>query len=268
MNCPCLIESGLQVFTRLTCPPTLVSLHPHLFPDGPLPLQVIEISYENDSPQNAILCDLISNVILPAEYGGKNTSVVIIITDGHFDVLILAKILRFKLKLRFNYDEDSIKSIVEKCLNLAYIMEVYDSRHLFITMKSVEQMFAAKAEIAMVIVDTISAFYWSDRLNGKSVFKMDSYLKKTLGTLQALTKEYKPVIVYTKPSYFVSKSSLSDEGVECSQEIGIEKINYKLIIKKNSEQKGVTDLYNVSVKDVNCTFLKHFYFKSDEINWV
>lgn len=55
----------------------------------------------------------------------------------------------------------------------------------------------------MVVVDSLTAFYWSDRLSG-GLQHMDSYLKRILSALQKSTKEHKVTVVFTRPSYFQS----------------------------------------------------------------
>ncbi|XP_077298466.1 uncharacterized protein LOC143919805 isoform X2 [Arctopsyche grandis] len=79
LNLSCPVESGAQAFTRLVKPPSLIPLHQKLLPQAPKPSEVIEISYDKDTPHNALISDFISNAILPIELGGKNAEVTILI---------------------------------------------------------------------------------------------------------------------------------------------------------------------------------------------
>lgn len=66
-------------------------------------------------------------------------------------------------------------------------------------------MLLSKPQISLVVVDSLPAFYWADRLSG-GLQHMDSYLKHLLSALQKSTADHKVTVVFTRPSHFQSGS--------------------------------------------------------------
>lgn len=282
MDYPCQVESGLQFMWRNCKRPNLNSVYPELFKDGPNWNSVIELVYDAHSHHSALLCEIISNALLPEDFGGKQAGVVFVVTDGHFNLIQLIGTLYHLARKRKNISEFispeehecAIETAISQCLDSIQIMNVYDSEQLCITIQNLENVIHSHDKVSLVVVDTISAFYWADRMIGSSIVKMDTYVKKLLKTLQEITWEYKPAILYTRPSYFVSQSNVGSDLECCVKDPTLEKVNFRVSMRLHQEQKtskGKADpgdeLVLVKVTNSTDTIVKNIKVKDFELEW-
>lgn len=203
-------ESGRQLLARLSSRPSLKGLDERLLgADGPFPHDVIEITGEASVGKSMLVLQWIARAILSPPRGGLGIEVLFIDADHHQPLLMIVKLLQARMKaflaptagLRLNASliEDSIKDALKRLT----VIDVYDSTNLFTALLALDTMLLSKPQVSMVVVDSLPAFYWSDRLSG-GVPHMDSYLKRLLVALQKSTKEHKVTTVFTRPSYFQS----------------------------------------------------------------
>lgn len=91
----CKAESGLQLLSRLSARPSLLHLDDVLFPDGPKPGDVIQISGEVSVGKSMLLLKLLTKCLLPKEQesiqiGGLGAGVILIDTDHNISIIRLA----------------------------------------------------------------------------------------------------------------------------------------------------------------------------------
>ncbi|XP_056375577.1 DNA repair protein XRCC2 [Hyla sarda] len=183
-------ESGTQLLARLEGRASLKDLEPLLFASGDCPLQgdIIEFHGPEGSGKTEMFCHLISRCILPASDGGLQVEVVYIDTDYHFDMLRLVTILEHRLS---KSDEETVK----QCLGRFFLVYCNSSVQLLLTLYSLENMFCSRPSLCLLIVDSLSSFYWIDRNNGgETISRQEFNIRKCIELLDKLTKEYKLVL--------------------------------------------------------------------------
>ncbi|XP_077298465.1 DNA repair protein XRCC2 isoform X1 [Arctopsyche grandis] len=248
LNLSCPVESGAQAFTRLVKPPSLIPLHQKLLPQAPKPSEVIEISYDKDTPHNALISDFISNAILPIELGGKNAEVVILHTDGQFNLETLIHCMKRKIKA---VDPKYLCDVfIKRFIRNLHIVSIYDSQQMYVAIHALENVLAMNVNVSLVIIDSIVAFYWSDRMFGSGILKVTTYVLKILQMIKSVTKDHQTVIMYTKPNNTISKQahiSNIEENVDKSNL----KINHKLCLRLSDEENGCFSLCVNSYGTIN-----------------
>ncbi|OCT75482.1 hypothetical protein XELAEV_18030661mg [Xenopus laevis] len=110
-----------------------------------------------------MLCHLIARCILTKSEGGLQVEVIYIDTDYHFDMLRLVTILEHRLL-------QDTEETVKQCLGRFFLVHCNSSVQLLLTLYSLENMFCSHPSLCLLIIDSISAFYWIDRNNGVETF--------------------------------------------------------------------------------------------------
>lgn len=204
--------------------PTIENINPDLFPDGGLKEHhTIEITGPSSTGKTFLITELIARCILPktvqnVDVGGRSCGAILINTDHHFHILQLIKIMQNFIKTA----DDSLRSeivndTITKSLRNLIVLDCFDSHQLYITLHNIEKITAENDLIALIAIDSINAYYWSDRTWG--VRKMDLYQKNLLKVVQSVTKDFKLAIVYT---------GKDRNREECVMHPTLERINYKI----------------------------------------
>ncbi|XP_075684811.1 DNA repair protein XRCC2 [Rhinoderma darwinii] len=183
-------ESGTQLLARLEGRASLKELEPLLFASGDCPLHgdIIEFHGAEGSGKTEMFCHLISRCILPVSEGGLQVEVVYIDTDYHFDMLRLVTILEHRLS---QSDEETVK----QCLSRFFLVYCSTSAQLLLTLYSLETMFCSRPSLCLLLIDSLSSFYWIDRNNGgETISRQESNIRKCVELLDKLIKEYKLVL--------------------------------------------------------------------------
>lgn len=204
------------------------------------------------SGKTFLITEIIAKCILPQKHGGKNCGAILINTDHHFEIANLIQVLECYIKIN-NSEQLDIKTITKESLNNLIVVNVFDSHQFYLTFQKLDALLATNKKVSIIILDSILAYYWYDRLTG-GIKKIDSYQKTILRSLQNLTKEHKLTILYTKTTTEVKKEVLQD----CKNYPMLEKINYRILLTKNDD----TFMANVTSPD-NESFVK--YFKINKI---
>lgn len=87
-------ESGFQLMCRFNSRTSLLHLDDVLFPDGPRPGDIIQISGESTVGKSFLLMKFLAKALLPKTYngvelGGLGASVIVIDTDNGISILKL-----------------------------------------------------------------------------------------------------------------------------------------------------------------------------------
>ncbi|XP_030054273.1 DNA repair protein XRCC2 isoform X2 [Microcaecilia unicolor] len=154
---------------------------------------------------------LLTRCILPKSEGGLQVEVIFIDMDYHFDMLRLVTILERRLS-------QSTEEIVKQCLSRLFLVYCSSSIQLLLTLHSLESMICSHPSLCLLILDSISAFYWIDRNNGGESFHMqEANLKKCTEFLRKLLKEYQ-LVLFASTQAIMQKSSNQMEGPSHSVE--------------------------------------------------
>lgn len=141
-----------------------------------------------------MLYHLTARCILPKSEGGLEGEVVFIDTDYHFDMLRLVTILEHRLS-------QSSEEGVEHCLGRLFLARCRSSTQVLLTLYSLETVFCSHPSLRVLVVDSLSAFYWVDRANGgESLSAQEATLKKCSQFLEKAVREYRLVLFATTQS--------------------------------------------------------------------
>ncbi|GLG92951.1 Uncharacterized protein GBIM_00476 [Gryllus bimaculatus] len=228
-------ESGLQLLSRLETRPSLIDLDNVIFESGLLPNEIVEINGDVSSGKTLLVTQFLAKCLLPKSYcgidiGGLNAGAVIIDTDHHFQVLKLVTIMEAYIARSSNslVDANTVESIIKDALDNLTILHCYDGVQLLITFHGLENILSCNRNISLLVLDSVSAFYWQNTLNNNGIRKMDLYLKKILISLQKHIHEFKVSVIYTKPLYFQSKvhndSNVIGKYGKISRQIKLQKV--------------------------------------------
>jgi DNA-repair protein XRCC2 len=166
---------------------------------------ILEFHGPEGTGKTEMLYHVTARCILPKSEGGLEVEVLFIDTDYHFDMLRLVTILEHRLS---HSSEETIKH----CLGRLFLVYCSSSTQLLLTLYSLETMFCSHPCLCLLILDSLSAFYWIDRVNGgESVNLQESTLKKCAQLLEKLVNEYRLVLFATTQS-IMQKASVSPEG--------------------------------------------------------
>lgn len=278
MDYQCKAETGIQLLARLSTRPNLNSLNDTLFPGGINLGNVIEISGDSGSGKTTLLTQFLVKCLLPKtwnefEIGGLGAGATIVNTDHHFQILKLVSMMESVLakcqesaknetKYSRHIDSRRIEKIIKESLSNLIILNCYDSLQLFVTFHSLSNILSCNANTSLIIVDSLSAYYWQDAAVG-GVRKMDLYLKKTLKALQSCIEEYKVTTVYTKQTNFQSKVSFTDD---CTATPGLGNITYK--IQLNRLESKETDLFSAEVSTPVSKYIHQYTISDEGVLWV
>ncbi|KAJ0059900.1 hypothetical protein NL108_015222, partial [Boleophthalmus pectinirostris] len=130
----------LQLFARLESRRSLRDVEPRLFPEN--------VGPENgeDQSKSELLYLLVCRCVLPRSAGGLELSVVFVDTDFSLDLLRLA--------------------LLRSCLSRVLVLHCSSSSQLLLTLHFLETSLAARPDLSLLLIDSISAFYWLDRAEG------------------------------------------------------------------------------------------------------
>ncbi|XP_029955372.1 DNA repair protein XRCC2 [Salarias fasciatus] len=184
-------ESGAQLLARLEARRSLKDIEPRLFPDGggPESGEVVELFGTEGTGKTELLYHLLCRCVLPEAAGGLQVDVVFVDTDYSLDMLRLVSVLDGRL----NADEEALSS----CLSRLLVVHCSSSSQLLLTLHFLETSLSARPGLSLLLIDSISAFYWPDRsAGGASVTKQEETLTKCSELLGRLLRDYR-VTVFT-----------------------------------------------------------------------
>ncbi|XP_075406895.1 DNA repair protein XRCC2 [Tenrec ecaudatus] len=225
-------ESGTELLARLEGRSSLKEMEPYLFADEESPVHgdILEFHGAEGTGKTEMLYHLTSRCILPKSEGGLEIEVLFIDTDHHFDMLRLVTILEHRLS-------QSSEEIIKSCLRRFFLVYCNSSSQLLFTLYSLETLFCSHPSLCLLILDSLSAFYWIDRANGgENVTLQESTLKKCSQFLQKLVNEYR-LVLFVSTQSIMQKSSDSTEGpFSASKSSSCEDINYRPYLCKTWQQ--------------------------------
>ncbi|KAJ3185718.1 DNA repair protein xrcc2 [Gaertneriomyces sp. JEL0708] len=106
--------------------------------------------------------------ILPAQYGGQEGSVLLLDCDVRFSVTALSNTLRDYIKTRRQLTfgaAANVETIVLAALDRLQVAHPLDPVEFLATLMHAERTFVALSSNPMIVVDSLSVFYWVNRLD-------------------------------------------------------------------------------------------------------
>lgn len=186
-------ESGTELLARLKGRRSLKHLEPRLFTEEGLLNHgnTVEFHGPEGAGKTEMLYHLVASCILPESKGGLQVEVVFVDTECHFDMLRLVTVLEHCLA-------QSTEESVKQCLGRLFIVHCSSSTQLLLLFQSLESMVCSHPALCLLIVDSMSAFYWIDRLSGGESFsQQEANLRRCIECLENLLSEYQLVLIAT-----------------------------------------------------------------------
>ncbi|XP_028824549.1 DNA repair protein XRCC2 [Denticeps clupeoides] len=184
-------ETGAQLFARLEGRRSLEGIAANIFPEdgGPTQGDVVEMHGMEGTAKTETLYHLVSCCILPAQCGGLEVEVMFVDTDHHFDMLRLVAVLEGRLEPA---GDGSLKEETLKAsLRRLSVVRCSSSAQLLLTLLHLENTFCSRPSLCVLMVDSISAFYWVDRGNGGDrPARQEANLHKCAELLDRIRRDY------------------------------------------------------------------------------
>ncbi|RZF41268.1 hypothetical protein LSTR_LSTR010496 [Laodelphax striatellus] len=268
------METGLQLFGRLTSRPSIAAISATLFPNDLKQKEVVEISGDPASGKTHLLTSLIATCILPSSFegvciGGLQAGVILLNTDLHFQIFKLVTVLDHRLKLCRTAEGCSLSSSqIEGIIKSALInLHIYDCPNTFVlrvTIHSLQQTIASNAKISLVALDSVSANYWQDVHQG-GTRKIDLYTDNILKLLQKVATDFNLSIIYTRPTYFKSVSSKMNRNL--SQHPLLGHVNHRIELRSLQAERGAV-LYRAEIRCSDRVLFKYYKTTLDGFEWI
>jgi len=282
---------------------TLDGLDTNLFgdiPEGIQPGNVVEFSGQEGSGKTEMLLHLIANCILPKSWkdlklNGKSVGVVYVDTDYHFQLLRLVTIMEHRIlnaikdvqtgsfleNNRSNHLDNihasdsthypekysDYEDFIKSCLGRLFIAHCNSSIQLLATVLSLENLLAAKPEVGVFMIDSLSAFYWLDRCNGgENSSHQEHNQRKIVDIIRKYAQQYHLVLISTKQAIFGSSDKNAHGGHLCQAWQRL--VNYQFEFDRNRVQNGVNLIYSVCRTYQQSKKHLRFYIKENGIEFV
>lgn len=209
-------ESGAQLLARLEARRSLKDIECRLFPDGGGPDcgDVVELFGTEGTGKTELLYHLLCRCVLPEAAGGLQVDVVFVDTDYSLDMLRLVSILDSRLNAAFSSMSGQLnEEVLSSCLSRLLVVHCSSSSQLLLTLHFLETSLLSRPGLSLLIIDSISAFYWLDRSEGgASVTKQEEKLTKCSELLGRLLRDYR-VTVFTS-CHAIRRSGPSSSDAE------------------------------------------------------
>ncbi|XP_023181713.1 DNA repair protein XRCC2 isoform X1 [Xiphophorus maculatus] len=189
---------SLQLLARLEARRCLKDIEPQLFADdgGPDRGEVVEVYGPEGTGKTELLYHLLCRCVLPEAAGGLEVDVVFVDTDYSLDVFRLASVLDSRLSADGSAGSDD--AVLRSCLSRLLVVRCSSSSELLLTLHFLETTLSSRPKAALLLIDSISAFYWSDRSEGgASVAKQEEKLSRCSELLGRLLRDYRITIFAT-----------------------------------------------------------------------
>lgn len=236
-------ESGIDLLQRLAVRPKLSGLQVEIFGrNGPLPGDIIEINERGSCGKTLLLTQWIIKCILPSKWkeftiNGLNVGVVLISTDHHFMILHLVTLMERRLKriLRCQPGTGSavVQEIIQDSLKRFSVFMSFSKSQLLFNFCSVKTYILSHPHSSVVVVDSLTAYYWEDRLMA-NIQSFEKYCSVLLKNLMEKLKQTNITIIYTTQLFLRENQEKDPELVN--------PYVYSLLLEKNPD-------FTVSVED-------------------
>eukprot|EP00118_Oscarella_pearsei_P018262 m.186400 g.186400 ORF g.186400 m.186400 type:complete len:256 (+) comp39347_c1_seq2:44-811(+) len=227
-------ETALQLFSRLGAKHRVRCLENPILSlasdTGVLSGDVIELSGDEGTGKTEFLLNVIVQCL-------RNNGLIFIDTDSHFSFARFLTILKAQLKV-----ERSPETALKELLSRFYYCRCHSSSQLISTLQELKPLLRKSSDIVCLVIDSVAAFYWQDRLLGDSFVEQEVNQRKLIEILRDLVISYDLVVMATKGNFIERRRDYGrqNHGFMCRE-----------------WQKFVR--YNFVFKKVNsCNFLAEF----------
>ncbi|XP_047205794.1 DNA repair protein XRCC2 isoform X3 [Girardinichthys multiradiatus] len=192
-----------MLFARLEARRWLKDIEPRLFPEDGRPDhgEVVEVYGPEGTGKTELLYHLLCRCVMPETAGGLEVDVVFVDTDYSLDMFRLVSILDSRLNAGASLSmtlAGSEDAVLRSCLSRLLVVHCYSSSQLLFTLHFLETTLSSRPSLKLLLIDSISAFYWLDRSEGGASFnKQEEKLSKCSELLARLLRDYRITIFAT-----------------------------------------------------------------------
>lgn len=260
-----IVEPGAQFFARVTNRPLITDLDMKIFPNGLTNKETIEICGNISSGKSILLSQYIAKTILLKNYNDKkieglDVGVLLINNDHHIKLTKIISIMKTIINKNNILLDDEIDDIIKQSLLNIKIISCYDCKQFWFTTEGLDTKLLNNKKIGLVVVDSISAFYWQDRQHG-GPWIIDDYIKTYMKTIQRHTYHSKIPLIYVKPTDIMSTLK---ETIVLSDESTIGKINKRIKLQRYDKQ----NTFKCFIETSNSTAEIDYTIDTNGINWI
>ncbi|KAF3427319.1 hypothetical protein E2986_00336 [Frieseomelitta varia] len=255
------IESGTELLGRLNKKSSLCGLEDTLFFKGPLCTDIIEISGVKSSGKTLLLSQMLAKCILPNchEIKGCNASAVLINTDHHFQISklveLMSNIANAVNTVSFTTDTVDVKfdkiAVIKNSLRNLHVINCYDSEQFAVTLRTLNNIFIENTKIALLAIDSITAYYWQDREDNH--ITINAYVKNLLQLIRTHTAQFNVATIYTK-----LYENIDNKGKKLT-----DNINYRIRLCKTCDSKN----FICTLETTQIVRKIHYSILSNGIRW-
>lgn len=138
-----------------------------------------------------MLYHLTARCILPRGSGGLEAEALFIDTDHHFDLLRLVTVLEHRLP-------GGSEGCVQGCLRRLWVLRCVSSTQLLLTLHSLPELLCHRPRLSLLLVDSLSTFYWMDRaLGGENARLQEAPLHHCAKLLEQLVGAHRLLLFAT-----------------------------------------------------------------------
>lgn len=165
-----------------------------------------------------MLVHLICRCILPEYWNkiplnGHGAGVIFIDTDFKFSIIHLVNVIEKYIYERAKNFSDSnvvnsenIESFIQDCLKKLHIIRCSSSQQLVISLHNLENLICQESSVSVLMIDSISAFYWIDKSNGgDSVQAQEANMRNMTEILAKFVNTYNLLLFVTKSAVYKKK---------------------------------------------------------------
>ncbi|XP_073811363.1 X-ray repair cross complementing 2 isoform X3 [Musca autumnalis] len=197
-----MIASGYQLMVQSKADkrPSLENLWPNVFPpDTPKHSSLTEITGEENE---ALLLNVIARTILPKQYGGKSSQVILFDLNHKMDEIDKYLLNAMSLNEHFSQeDRNFTDEIVKECLNSIIYISCYSAEQFDLAIEELEDLLWDNENVSLLAIDGLDAFYWDDCYD--RLRRMITHYRKLCQRLQKICKEHKICCIYTVETNYV-----------------------------------------------------------------
>ena len=211
------VDRMLQLLARLHCKPPLTCLETTLLPDTTAQRSVYELCGPEGCGKTQLLLHLVVNAILPRHWRGVDIAglcvgVVYVDLDYKFNMIRLTTILETRIQGALSVsggdqDPSQVEELIKQCLSRLYVVRCSSSSQFLITLHSLETLLGNNPDISLLVIDSVSEFYWIDRSVSGGTSGRTNTNKLMAEALRKLLNTYNLVVFCAKAELFEQRDN-------------------------------------------------------------
>ncbi len=184
-----------------------------------------------------MLLHILCRCILPSawngiEIGGLGVEVLYVDTDYHFSILRLTGMLEARVTAALEKGvtdpnqpnsspsptEEEMEGFLKSCLDRLHFACCSSSTQLVVTLHSFESLLSNNPNICVLMLDSVSAFYWTDKLaGGNSVPTQEANMKRIATVVNKLATLHNLVVFAAKQALYQPRKHAQPWGESNAQ---------------------------------------------------